>query len=92
MYTFSFSGQQSVIARSGSAIDLHVRKNGATVFMIFDDKNSSGENQKYQNVNSIFSLELNENDAVHLYLAEGDYLYASGSFRLVFMGQLVVAT
>merc|ERR1712004_6971 len=92
VYTFSFSGQQSSYARSGGAIDLAVRKNGAGVFLIYDDKNSSGESQMYQNINSIFSLELNQNDKVNLYLDSDDRLYASNSFRLIFMGQLVVAT
>eukprot|EP00093_Oithona_nana_P012047 12047.XXX_730849_729949_1 [CDS] Oithona nana genome sequencing. len=64
VYTFTFSGQQSSSARSGGAIDLSVRKNGASVFLIYDDKNSSGESQMYQNINSIFSLELNQNDKV----------------------------
>merc|ERR1712004_789438 len=93
VYTSSFSGQQSNAAGDGEfAIALYVRKNGATVFVIYDDRNSSGESQRYQNINSIFSLELNQNDKVNLYLESGDRLYASNSFRLIFMGQLVVAT
>merc|ERR1712062_898844 len=89
VYTFTFSGQQSNYTRSGSAIDLDVRKNGSVVFVILDDKNSSDENQNYQNINSIFSLDLNENDTVDLRVNYGDYLYADGVYRLVFMGQLV---
>ena len=92
VYTFSFSGQQSSSSKSGTAIDLAVRKNGASIFYIYDDKNSSGESQMWQNINSIFSLELNQNDKVNLVLNPYDKLYASSSFRLIFMGQLVVAT
>ena len=96
VYTFSFSGQQSGTATTISGdtvIELYVRKNGDTVFVIIDDRNTDGEKQRYQNINSIFSLELNENDAVHLELANADdKLYASGNLRLIFMGQLVVAT
>merc|ERR1712029_762797 len=94
VYTFSFSGQQSVHAASSSnpAIDLNVRKNGVTVFGIYDDRNSPGESQHYQNINSIFSLDLNENDTVILYLDSSDKLIAAGWMRLIFMGQLVVAT
>ena len=96
VYTFSFSGQQSSKTATSSddtMIQLFVRKNGATVFIIADDRNTGGEKQSYQNINSIFSLELNENDAVHLELANADdKLYASGNLRLIFMGQLVVAT
>ena len=93
VYTFTFSGQQSSVGVSGnSAIELHVRKNGATVFAILDDRNTSEEYQRYQNINSIFSLELNQNDKVNLNLNPYDKLYASNSFRLIFMGQLVVAT
>jgi len=103
VYTFSFSGQQSGAADGGGftleglfsemgAIDLYVRKNGATVFGIYDDRNTSGEKQKFQNINSIFSLDLNENDTVNLFLGSDDKLYATSRFRLIFMGQLVVAT
>ena len=94
VYTFSFSGQQSYNAASSSntAIDLNVRKNGVTVFGIYDDRNSPGESQHYQNINSIFSLDLNENDTVILYLDSSDKLIAAGWMRLIFMGQLVVAT
>merc|ERR1712062_754261 len=92
VYTFSFSGQQpGDDTKSQNVIDLHVKKNDATVFKIYDDRNSSGESQVYQNINSIFSLELDENDSVYLELpASDDKLYASGTFRLIFMGQLVV--
>merc|ERR1712241_818207 len=63
VYTFSFSGQQSAVATSNqNAIGLNVRKNGVTVFGIFDDRNSPGESQLWQNINSIFSLDLNEKD------------------------------
>jgi len=93
VYTFSFSGQQSSYTNGGEfAIDLYVKKNDATVFGIYDDRNSNGENQKYQNINSIFSLDLIENDKVKLVLDSSDKLYASGNMRLIFMGQLVVAT
>ena len=94
VYTFSFSGQQSYNAASSSntAIDLNVRKNGVTVFGIYDDRNSPGESQHYQNINSIFSLDLNENDTVILYLDSSDKLIAAGWMRLIFMGQLIVAT
>ena len=68
-------------------------KNGATVLIITDDRNNDGEKQKRQNINSIFSLELNENDTVNLELTNSDdKLFAAGSYRLIFMGQLVVAT
>ena len=93
VYTFSFSGQQSWRSEGGeSAIDLYVTKNDATVFGIYDDRNSADEKQKYQNINSIFSLDLIENDRVKLVVNSNDKLYASGSMRLIFMGQLVVAT
>ena len=96
VYTFSFSGQQShdaTTATGDTVIELYVRKNGDTVFLIIDDRNTDGEKQRYQNINSIFSLELNENDTVHLELANADdKLYASGVYRLIFMGHLVVAT
>ena len=93
VYTFSFSGQQSGAEHGGEyAIDLYVRKNGADVFGIYDDRNSSGLKQKFQNINSIFSLDLNENDTVDLCLHSGDYLYAGGRMRLIFMGQLVSLT
>jgi len=96
VYTFSFSGQQSANPTTASfdtVIELFVRKNGATVFIITDDRNNDGEKQKQQNINSMFSLELNENDTVHLELATSDdKLYANGSLRLIFMGHLVVAT
>ena len=96
VYTFSFSGQQSSKTATSSddtMIQLFVRKNGATVFIIADDRNTGGEKQSYQNINSIFSLELDENDTVYLDLPNsGDRLYARGDYRLIFMGQLVVAT
>ena len=96
VYTFSFSGQQSGTATTISGdtvIELYVRKNGNTVFVIIDDRNTDGENQRYQNINSIFSLELNENDTVHLEFPNSDdRLYARSKIRLIFMGQLVVAT
>ena len=92
VYTFSFSGQQSSVASSSSAIDLYVKKNGDTVFGIYDDRNSLGVKQHWQNINSIFSLDLNENDTVILYLDSSDKLIAAGWMRLIFMGQLVVAT
>ena len=92
VYTFTFSGQQSGAGVSGNnAIDLFVKKNGATVFTIYDDENTPDENQIWQNINSIFSLELNENDTVKLQIDSTDRLYASGNARLTFMGQLVVA-
>ena len=93
VYTFTFSGQQSNnIGPSGSQyIDLYVKRNSATVFNIYDDTNSDA-NHLFQNINSIFSLELDENDTVQLAVSNGDRLYASGSARLIFMGQLVVAT
>merc|ERR1711860_419123 len=56
VYTFTFSGQQSSSSASSNgnnAIDLIVRKNGATVFVILDDRNTSEEYQRYQNINSI---------------------------------------
>merc|ERR1712062_639147 len=95
VYTFSFSGQQSgaaATATGDTVIELRVQKNGAVVFRIIDDRNTDGEKQKHQNINSIFSLELNENDTVNLELNSDDKLYASGSYRLIFMGHLVVAT
>merc|ERR1712062_565834 len=82
VYTFSFSGQQShdaTTATGDTVIDLNVRKNGATVFIITDDRNNDGDKQKQQNINSIFSLELNENDTVNLYSNSVDKLYASSS-------------
>merc|ERR1711860_2920 len=92
-YTFSFSGQQSSATDDGNNyIDLFVIKNGATVFTIYDDENTPDENQIWQNINSIFSLELNENDTVNLKLDTADKLYATSNARLTFMGQLVVAT
>ena len=93
VYTFTFSGQQSGgVGPSGSHfIDVYVQRNGATVFTIYDDTNSDEKHQR-QNINSIFSLELDENDTVQLAVSTGDRLYASGSARLIFMGQLVVAT
>ena len=93
MYTFTFSGQQSNnIGPSGSSfIDVYVKRNGETVFTIYDDTNSD-DKDFYQNINSIFSLELNENDTVQLVIHNSDRLYASSSARLIFMGQLVVAT
>merc|ERR1712062_121445 len=95
VYTFSFSGQQSADATTATGdtvIELRVQKNGVLVFIITDDRNNDGEKQKQQNINSIFSLELNENDTVNLYSNSDDKLYASGGFRLIFMGHLVVAT
>ena len=94
VYTFSFSGQQSGTPGSSGShfIDIHVRKNGETIFKIYDDSNTDGEKQQNQNINSIFSLELNENDTIQLNLSPEDKLYASGNARLIFMGQLVVAT
>ena len=93
VYTFTFSGQQSSSpGPSGSHfIDVYVQRNGAAVFTIYDDTNSDEKHQR-QNINSIFSLELDENDTVQLAVSTGDRLYASGSARLIFMGQLVVAT
>jgi len=92
VYTFTFSGQQSSSpGPSGSTvIDLFVQRNGEIVFTIYDDTNSD-EKQQWQNINSIFSLDLDENDTVQLYVSTGDRLYASGNARLTFMGQLVVA-
>merc|ERR1712062_38506 len=93
VYTFTFSGQQSNnIGPSGSSfIDVYVERNGETVFTIYDDTNSD-EKDRLQNINSIFSLELNENDTVQLVIHARDRLYAIGNARLIFMGQLVVAT
>ena len=96
VYTFSFSGQQPKTAAKSSLVDfmieLNVIKNGVTVFIITDDRNSD-QSETYQNINSIFSLELDENDTVYLELPNyDDELYASGVYRLIFMGQLVVAT
>ena len=95
VYTFSFSGQQPKTAAKSSLVDfmieLNVIKNGVTVFIITDDRNSD-QSETYQNINSIFSLELDENDTVYLELPNyDDKLYASGVYRLIFMGQLVVA-
>ena len=88
VYTFSFSGQQSAVASSTqNAIDLYVQKNGDAVF----DRNSLSVKQHWQNINSIFSLDLNEKDTVNLYLRSSDKLYAGGYMRLIFLGQLVVA-
>ena len=93
VYTFSFSGQQSSRTEGGEyAIDVYVKKNGVTVFEICDDLNSVGGKQRFQNINSIFSLDLIENDKVKLVVDSRDKLYASPNMRLIFMGQLVVAT
>ena len=93
VFTFTFSGQQSssIGGSASNHIDVFVKRNGTTVFVIRDDTNSDGKHM-YQNINSIFSLELDENDTVQLAVSNGDRLYASGSARLIFMGQLVVAT
>merc|ERR1712012_532677 len=91
VYTFSFSGQQGDSMESGSSIDLLVKRNGQTVFKILDDANTSGQDQLMQNINSIFSLELDENDTVSLELLTGDKLYATRNARLTFMGQLITA-
>ena len=94
VYTFSFSGQQSRIAAAADdvVLNLYVRKNGVPVLVISDDRNSDENNETRQNINSIFSLELDENDTVYLELPNyDDKLYASGVYRLIFMGQLVVA-
>jgi len=91
VYTFSFSGQQGISMESGSSIDLLVKRNGQTVFKILDDANTSGQDQLMQNINSIFSLELDENDTVSLELLTGDKLYATRNARLTFMGQLITA-
>jgi len=91
VYTFSFSGQQGISMESGKSIDLLVKRNGQTVFKILDDANTSGQDQLMQNINSIFSLELDENDTVSLELLTGDRLYATRNARLTFMGQLITA-
>jgi len=91
VYTFSFSGQQGPLVESGSYIEMLVKRNGQTVINIMDDANTSGQDQWYQNINSIFSLELDENDTVSLELYFDDKLYASRLLRLTFMGQLVTA-
>jgi len=90
VYTFSFSGQQGVM-ESGSYIEVFVKRNGQLVFQIADDANTSGQDQVAQNINSIFSLELDENDTVYLELANDHKLYADGYRRLTFMGQLITA-
>ena len=93
VFTFTFSGQQpSSIGGSGSNhIDVFVKRNGTTVFVIRDDTNSDGKHM-HQNINSIFSLELDENDTVQLVVSSEDKLYAKDWARLIFIGQLVVAT
>jgi len=91
VYSFSFSGQQGTSVESGSYIEVFVKKNGQTVFKIMDDANTSGQDQIWQNINSSFSLELEENDTVYLELNANDKLFANGSERLTFMGQLINA-
>ena len=93
VYTFTFSGQQSnnIGSSSSQFIDVYVKRNGATVFAIFDDTNTDEDHYR-QNINSIFSLELDENDTLQLVLSSEDRLYANSNARLIFMGQLVVAT
>ena len=93
VYTFTFSGQQSnnIGSNSSQFIDVYVKRNGATVFAIFDDTNTDEDHYR-QNINSIFSLELDENDTLQLVLSSEDRLYANSNARLIFMGQLVVAT
>jgi len=91
VYTFSFSGQQGNSVESRIAINLIVKRNGRQVFNIVDDANTSGQDQNWQNINSIFSLELDENDTVSLELSNGDTLFANRYYRLTFMGQLVTA-
>jgi len=91
VYTFSFSGQQGNSVESRIAINLIVKRNGRQVFNIVDDANTSGQDQNWQNINSIFSLELDENDTVSLELSNGDTLFANRYYRLTFMGQLITA-
>ena len=91
VYTFCFSGQQGNSAESGGNIAVSVKRNGQPVFNIMDDANTPGQDQYLQNINSIFSLELDENDTVSLELNANDELYASGPYRLTFMGQLITA-
>jgi len=91
VYTFSFSGQQGKSVESGGDIAVLVKRNGQTVLKIRDDANTSGQDQRVQNINSIFSLELDENDTVSLELSNGDTLFANRYYRLTFMGQLVTA-
>ena len=91
VYSFSFSGQQGTSVESGSYIEVFVKRNGQEEFRIRDDANTSGQDQIWQNINSSFSLELEENDTVYLELNANDKLFANGSERLTFMGQLINA-
>ena len=93
VYTFSFSGQQGTRVEGGDTeVEVYVKRNGEAEFAIMDDENSSGYSQRNQNINSIFTLELDENDEITLAVDGSDYMFTDTLRRLIFTGHLIVET
>ena len=92
-YSFSFSGQQGDHSENeNNNMVVYVKKNGVTVFNIYDDENTNNEFQRFQNIHYQFELLLEENDKITLETeANNDILYASGTARLTFSGHLLFA-
>ena len=67
-YIFFFSGQNgSTQSKHHWYLELHVKKNGATIMQIIDNINQNSKTEDdYQNINSHFVLQLEENDTVTL--------------------------
>ena len=91
IYSFQFSGQQSSTT-DGSAIDILIMKNGATLFYIGDTSSNSDHYGYRNNVNYDWELELKEGDEINLRLDIADTLYTSSKYRLYFSGQLISLT
>jgi len=94
-YTFTFSGQQGYKDSGANAINLNVKKNGNTVFVILDHT-EDGTGDSFNNLSYTFTELLDENDSISLELTSNDYLYginygnSNYDWRLTFEGHLLL--